>query len=321
MEQRITGPSLHAFHIGKNDPYIECVSIIGTKFLFNLKLLPVFFKQIDIWLFIVSFVVVMTMLDPTGAVDLAGYWVVAEVWALVAVLYVGFMVVALSVLYLALKNTTIKTIILPFVGFVVLSALISLGPPIERLFIGDLGAKTTVIPFREILLCFPVEQVFSTLYVSMGFPLMMQRLERAEAKSAHLRPQHSTKFPLEKADLSTPVSPVFEGRVMQFGRLSLKAADLFAVSADEHYVRVQTVTDQEHIRERFSQVISHLPSNLGFQIHRSHWVAFAAVEDIVQNGAQQSVVLKNGEMLPISKARKREFKDDLMVFRAHQRAL
>jgi hypothetical protein len=316
MEQRIANRFLRPDQAQEHDACIECVSIVGTKLLFNLKLLPVFFKQPDIWLFSISFVTLMTIMDPTGAVGLSSYLAVAATWLLVSVLYVGLTVSALAVLYLILKKTRIRTVILPFVSFSIVWALIALGPLIEKIFIGDLGEQTTVIPFSEVLLCFSVEQVFSILYVSMGFPLMMQRLDRAGAAAARSEALLPPTQAHERADQADSLAPRPEEQMIQLGKLSLKVADICAVSADEHYVCIQTETQQDHTRERFSRVISHLPASLGFQVHRSHWVAFSAVQDIIQNGAQHSVTLKTGDSLPISKARKREFKEALIVFKA-----
>lgn len=316
MEQRIADRFLRPAQTHERDAYIECVSIVGTKILFNLKLLPVFFKQPDIWLFISSFVVLMTILDPTDAVGLSSYWAVAATWMLVAIMYVGLMVSVLTVLYLTLRNTRIRTVILPFVSFSILSVLIALGTPIEKIFIGDLGRDTTVIQFNEIFFCFLVEQVFSTLYVSMGFPLMMQRLDRGNTTAARSKTLPPKMQAHESTELTAPIPPLLERRVVQFGKLSLNITDICAVSADEHYVCIQTLKRQEHTRERFSHVIAHLPAGLGFQVHRSHWVAFSAVKDIVQSGAQHSVVLKNGDNLPVSKARKRAFKEALMISKA-----
>ncbi|MEP2783770.1 MAG: LytTR family DNA-binding domain-containing protein [Pseudoruegeria sp.] len=306
-------------YINETDTYIECVSIIGTKLFFNLKLLPIFFRQIDIWLFIVSFILLMVVLDPTDVVDIVGYWKTAEVWSVVAILYVGFTVGLVTTLYFVLKNTRIRTVILPFVSLAVLSALISLGTPIEKLFIGDLGTKTTTIPFQDIMLCFIVEQVFSTLYVSMGFPLMMQRLEHSNIQITPIKMRPTVTEYAEDIISSSLLSAKTKDHDVKLSKTALKVTDICAASAEEHYVRIQTATDQELIRERFSQLISELPAGIGFQIHRSHWVAFAAVENILQNGAQHSVILRNGDKLPISKARKRAFKEALLIYEVQNR--
>jgi hypothetical protein len=309
IQPEISTYLLQAPQIGKNEAYIECISIIGTKFHFNLKLLPLFFKQLDIWLFIVSVTVLLTVLDPTDAVAVAGYWVLAAIWLSIVVLYVGFITLTLTGLYLVLKNTPIRTVILPFVSFAVLSALLFMGPSIEMLFLGDLGEATTVIPFHEILLCLIVEQAFLTLYVSLGASRIMARQAQVNASPV-------AEAPIPQISSTEGSTPHRKDRVIKVGKLSLNVADICAISADEHYVRIQTLSQEELIRERFTQVISDLPPSLGFQIHRSHWVAFSAVEEVVRTDGHHSAILKSGAKLPISKARQRDFKECLMVFEA-----
>jgi hypothetical protein len=76
-------------------------------------------------------------------------------------------------------------------------------------------------------------------------------------------------------------------------------ADLWAVSAEEHYLRLHGTFGTRVIRHSFGAAISQLPGGRGLQVHRSHWVAFGKATRI-ETGKNIQIVLADGTMIPVS---------------------
>jgi hypothetical protein len=87
-------------------------------------------------------------------------------------------------------------------------------------------------------------------------------------------------------------------------RLSAKrrAAGLFAVEAEDHYLRVHTDAGSELITARFADALAELAAAPGFQTHRSWWVAAEAIEDVKWLRGRGEARLKCGLTVPISRS-------------------
>jgi len=57
-------------------------------------------------------------------------------------------------------------------------------------------------------------------------------------------------------------------------------SDLWAISAEEHYLRLRGRFGTRMIRHSFGAALEQLPPGHGMQVHRSHWVAFGRVARI-----------------------------------------
>lgn len=76
--------------------------------------------------------------------------------------------------------------------------------------------------------------------------------------------------------------------------------DVIALSADGHYVNVVTSEGKELIYCRFRDAIKDMPTSIGTQVHRSWWVADAAVTAAVRGERRYQLKLRNGELIPVS---------------------
>ncbi|HET6970802.1 MAG TPA: LytTR family DNA-binding domain-containing protein [Phenylobacterium sp.] len=87
-------------------------------------------------------------------------------------------------------------------------------------------------------------------------------------------------------------------------RLSAKrrAAVLFAIEAEDHYLRVHTEAGDELITARFGDALKELAAAPGFQTHRSWWVAADAIDDVRWKKGRGEAHLKCGLVVPISRA-------------------
>lgn len=76
---------------------------------------------------------------------------------------------------------------------------------------------------------------------------------------------------------------------------------LVSLSVSDHYVEVTTTKGRGLVLMRFSDAIREAQPTPGLQIHRSHWVALAAVARTLRADGRLVVELGDGRRLPISR--------------------
>lgn len=81
----------------------------------------------------------------------------------------------------------------------------------------------------------------------------------------------------------------------------LRGAELSAVEACDHYVRVHTSRGQALILMRLTDALTELESFDGARVHRSWWVARGAVADMRRRGRGATLTLKDGVAVPVSR--------------------
>jgi DNA-binding LytR/AlgR family response regulator len=81
----------------------------------------------------------------------------------------------------------------------------------------------------------------------------------------------------------------------------LAGAELFAVEAEDHYLRLHTSRGQDLILMRLSDAIAELEGLEGAQTHRSWWVAKSAVADVTKLDGRAVLTLKDGAEVPVSR--------------------
>ena len=55
------------------------------------------------------------------------------------------------------------------------------------------------------------------------------------------------------------------------------------------------------VLHRFSDAVKQTPNTLGMQVHRPHWVALSAVENIIIEGQSMKLKLVNDKEVPVSR--------------------
>lgn len=78
--------------------------------------------------------------------------------------------------------------------------------------------------------------------------------------------------------------------------------DLKWVSADDHYLQVQTALGAERLLMRFRDALEELAELDGMQVHRSHWVARPAAVALRRDGRKYRLVTSCGNELPVSRS-------------------
>ena len=69
----------------------------------------------------------------------------------------------------------------------------------------------------------------------------------------------------------------------------------------DHYVEIHTDRGSDLVLMRFGDALRELGATEGMQVHRSHWIARAAVSRIVRRAGRTVVVLENGSEVPVSR--------------------
>jgi DNA-binding LytR/AlgR family response regulator len=81
----------------------------------------------------------------------------------------------------------------------------------------------------------------------------------------------------------------------------LRGGELYAVEAEDHYLRLHTSRGSDLILMRLSDAVVELEGLEGAQTHRSWWVAKSAMEDARRSDGRALLLLKGGVQAPVSR--------------------
>lgn len=75
---------------------------------------------------------------------------------------------------------------------------------------------------------------------------------------------------------------------------------VYALQAEEHYVRVHHKQGSELIHYRFGDAVKTMPDALGMQVHRSWWVAESALQSAKKESRRWQLLLADNINVPVS---------------------
>ncbi len=81
----------------------------------------------------------------------------------------------------------------------------------------------------------------------------------------------------------------------------LRGSELYAVEAQDHYLRLHTSQGADLILMRLSDAIDELEGIEGAQTHRSWWVARGGVDEARRADGRATLRLKDGAEVPVSR--------------------
>lgn len=110
-----------------------------------------------------------------------------------------------------------------------------------------------------------------------------------------------TSVGLSAAGVLAP-SPVPRARFLDRLPAKLAGSELYAVEAEDHYLRLHTSKGQDLILMRLGDAIAELEGLEGGQVHRSFGVARQAVAEVVRDGAKVQLRLTSGLLAPVSRS-------------------
>ena len=97
-------------------------------------------------------------------------------------------------------------------------------------------------------------------------------------------------------DTETKVQPRLAGRLEPDMR-----GTLISISVRDHYVDVRTDKGRSSLLLRLSDAIDETAPIDGAQVHRSHWVAWEAVQAVERKGDKVLLRLSDGDPIPVSR--------------------
>ena len=83
----------------------------------------------------------------------------------------------------------------------------------------------------------------------------------------------------------------------------LRSAQILALKAEDHYLRVYTTRGEALIHMRIGDAEAALAENDGVRTHRSFWVARGAFKSVARNEGRMTLMLENGLSAPVSRGR------------------
>lgn len=89
----------------------------------------------------------------------------------------------------------------------------------------------------------------------------------------------------------------------------LRGGEIWAVEAEDHYLRLHTSKGQDLILLRLSDAVAELEGIEGAQTHRSWWVAKAAVRGAKRGDGRATLTLEGGVEAPVSRAYARSLRE------------
>lgn len=245
----------------------------------------------------------MVLLWLLGSVSLGllgpyGTWVTLELqWRVL--FWAGILIAALTVVGGAALFTRYALPRRPYLGLVLqggLSALI-LGPMIWSL--------CCLLPHADADLVPPPQKIALAVFVVWLCVVLLRGLPRgAPMLVAAPSPLFGTAPPPAQMPTPPPVQAPMEiirPAFLERSDLHLPGS-VMRVSADDHYLVIQTTQGSGRMIMRFRDALPDLEDFPGFRIHRSHWVAAPAILRVRAEGRRHVMDLIDGTVLPVSQS-------------------
>jgi len=112
-------------------------------------------------------------------------------------------------------------------------------------------------------------------------------------------------FARTRATVAGPAPPRFLDRLP----LKLRGGAIYAVEAEDHYLRLHTSKGQDLILMRLTDAIGELDGIEGLQTHRSWWVAKDGVANVRRDAGKVILVLKDNSEAPVARNNVRALRD------------
>jgi len=106
------------------------------------------------------------------------------------------------------------------------------------------------------------------------------------------------------SDGADPIAGFLERLPVKF-----RTAELYAISSEDHYLRVHTSLGEELILMRLADAVRELTQVDGLQVHRSWWVAKSGVTDEKKADGRSFLILQTGTEVPVSRSYRSKAKE------------
>lgn len=117
-----------------------------------------------------------------------------------------------------------------------------------------------------------------------------------------MRAREAGAAPPDRPLAAGPPPPVAGARFRERLPVRLRSAEVWAVEAEDHYLRVHTDRGSDLLLLRLADALEELAGVEGARTHRSWWVARAAVRDARRADGRATLVLPDGTEAPVSRS-------------------
>jgi hypothetical protein len=151
----------------------------------------------------------------------------------------------------------------------------------------------TLLGFFSVV--FPVSLVMTWLNMASATPA-------PQAGAAPLAPPAPPPEPVVAPAAAAPSGAALPAAFAERLPLRLRSGRLLALAAEDHYLRVYTDAGDDLVLMRMADAVAMLADVPGARVHRSWWVARAAVTGSRRDGDRLALILENGLCAPVSRA-------------------
>ncbi|WP_439104566.1 LytTR family DNA-binding domain-containing protein [Celeribacter marinus] len=96
---------------------------------------------------------------------------------------------------------------------------------------------------------------------------------------------------------------------------TIALADLRAIRAEEHYIRLDLAKGEKMVRYRLTDAVEQIPAEYGVQAHRSVWVAFSAIEKVTRLAeGKLMLTMVTNDRVTVPRARRKAVEQALETF-------
>lgn len=172
-------------------------------------------------------------------------------------------------------------------------------------YIIDLGDTTNLTyPPIEILRYFTVSVVFEGMFVTLLFDRLRKTLHKANPR---LHEPNETFIFHEDPTLAAPATISPKRKATQqilVNDQTINLNNIIYIKSIEHYAEFVSPTCVKTHRIALRDITKQLDPSIGVQPHRSYWVHRDAITSKKHKNRNLFLILTNGDLIPVSRARK-----------------
>lgn len=157
-------------------------------------------------------------------------------------------------------------------------------------------------PFT-LVVWFASRAIFNSNIPLAGLPILFGSVLLVSLAITAINMLLETRRAAQAADTPAPV------KFLERLPIRLRGGEVWAVEAEDHYLRLHTSKGQDLILMRLADAVSELEGIEGAQVHRSWWVARDAIADARRGDGRATLTLKDGSEVPVSRTYAGELRD------------
>lgn len=159
---------------------------------------------------------------------------------------------------------------------------------------------------------FVVFTALETVFAIMLLPEILERNQnfaQMQGSVAEQAVEAASPAPTEITPLPPHVvSPAAESIFVIISDKRFDARTIKWVMSQEHYISVKTFDEQIYfMRGRMRDFLVQVPEDMGYNIHRSHWIAWDAIRQVEVDKDNMLVEVDEKTILPVARGRRSDF--------------